>query len=1136
MTDTPRSGARGSQGSGRLRRRPSAALCVSLLGFDVEMLATAVLSSPKKNKARGRTNACRVGVCPDGTTKYTKVIHKYFLAQGRNDAEEEDGEKNDEGEDEDGMKEDGDGIAAEDGEDEDEEGDTSPEWPAVWRHEKFDLSKVTHLKHLKAHVVPAVSESASKRLPNTKARERDRWEAVPTGGKAKGKPGNKNRKARKTVFGFPFYGSDSLSVPAGWMVEQLPPDDSARVIGFTAPFVKNVACYKAGRTVLEDDSAPCAAKAVQKAVKNIADKGETASLADFQKLRELCLFSDKYFDGGVVGRSQQKCDYVEEELNYFNRDNRELDDSIPSAAVGLGWGDGKRSEPWDAKYDMDRNRFFAGMDSLPGAQYCLGPRDRMSKDRNTRYCACGGDVELPPGLEDALSEDEFKEVAGARAEDIPRLTWDGQWKSMSEQERDDYLMLRSYRELGVNWWGPGEKVTFRDFNPCPATFGEGVGVTAASKSTADTEGKGRSGKKPKAMKEETKRMHKLEAWAKRLKTRVDTHDAYSFIQTTPKMKRSPAPPKATRSQKKKAANAKSAPKAGSKRAASGKRTPKGSPAPQRATRGQKATAADAKSRPKASAKGNKGSASGKVPKGFEKFYETRLELPGKADQGDWTKAVYEYYGPLVTKIVEMDHNNDLSQVAFYGSSEGGAMMFELPLYLMHQRILAELKRHAKRGVRTVEQLVQKVLTTAEKRRPFCVGGVWGAAVFARPESIQGRANAKRLRETAQVCGDMTTWSSGLHTMDQHKYLSVSETVFDPRLVLHQLSKIAAAGYRTVEVWELPADHAGNAVFWSLPPARRAQLAVKLDGEAECDAESTRYNGLHPFKDTAELRRADVVALALPHLLDAEMNSCFLHHDSVEWPSPAVKRQKSPEAQKLCLSDGENSAGWSQPVGEGPAVGDLDQTVGAYAIYGRAFGEKPAASITTMATPAAEAEGPATEHWRKWWSPFQRMMYLEKPLYYVSSIRESDWVDERTGRMNPFAFSGWKLKTLYEVAGEEHVRKKPGSTFGFGVTRWVCRSFGSFRLCARGDTYSDEANRIGLRVAIPNPGPYDKFFFHAETVIIKRGGGRELAEEWKEWDNLMEKSEPGISKARAQTLFGGDTMCEHALPDPATWEY
>eukprot|EP00392_Amoebophrya_sp_AT5.2_P010139 g10192.t1 len=462
----------------------------------------------------------------------------------------------------------------------------------------------------------------------------------------------------------------------------LPADDSTRVISFVTPFANYVGCYASSDTDRKDKSrggnpdddgqgkcgkdSGAEEKIFPKEPRG--GKGLDATLQDFQAVRQKCFELQE--NGGLLASSgspkkkPRGCDFVNRYAPYFNRDNGKKEISL--AIHGSG------GYEFNSQYQNDRQRSFNGMGKLPGNEYCNGPHDRLSKDGGTKFCACapdgrteehpGGDFSKPGLIKRKRFVDLSKiEVMteGAVPQDVPRVTWTGQWESMTWKERDDHLMLQSFRDLNINWWGRDETVEYRDQDPCRGGTGTGTGTgtSATGNATSST------------------------------------------------------------------------------------------------------TAGEDES---------DGSSSASSCGSSESFLESEthgmLKLPGQSRQGDFTKAVYEFYGPLVSKIIDMDHGGDLSKVAFFATSEGGSMMFELPLYLMHRKIMGEVAAQKENGVRTPGDLAAKVLNTPKKRRPFCVGGTWGSDTMPRPESIQGKHNWRRLRDTAAICGDLMKWSNGLNTM------------------------------------------------------------------------------------------------------------------------------------------------------------------------------------------------------------------------------------------------------------------------------------------------------------------------------------------------------------------------------------
>lgn len=498
---------------------------------------------------------------------------------------------------------------------------------------------------------------------------------------------------------------------------------------------------------------------------------------------------------------------------------------------------------------MDRERAFNTFAPLPGGQYCRGPEDRLSNNLETRFCSCNGQS-LPEDLD--LESDNAAEKARARG--IPTLRWLAQWESMSEAARDHYLMMVSYRDLGVNWWQPGELVQFRDFNPCgPADSDPKVVqvVTIPGAHAAEGVKKAFGPASPSPIISDVHEAEQGEEDGTRSCCGSDAGGCYTYNET--EKSKSIAAADANKLPKKDITSASSFLQKvmQSRVARPSKQVFRQSPLVKKTRRRgrisgtKKKTATNELENESAEKPKMKGEAEDarpverSRPPGFEAFTETELNLPGKGQKGDWNDAVYEYYGPLCEKIIDMDHGGDLSKVAFYASSEGGSMMYELPLYLMHKKIRDELEKQKQRGggknaVQTVADLAEKVLNTEALRRPFCVAGVWGADVFPRPESVQGARNWQRLVETATICGAHTTWLSGVNTMDQHNYLTPHLTaIFDPRYVLHQLNKIASAGYKHVEAWELPADHTANVLYWSVPASRRSAGVLKIN-DKNCD--------------------------------------------------------------------------------------------------------------------------------------------------------------------------------------------------------------------------------------------------------------------------------------------------------------
>eukprot|EP00392_Amoebophrya_sp_AT5.2_P008430 g8451.t1 len=917
---------------------------------------------------------------------------------------------------------------------------------AMWHKEEFDLQGVEKLEDLRHFVMPVIAPAVADKLAKKKGGranvEKSRWQP-----------------REKTIFAFMSLmgDSDGLIRPGETLPKQLPDDDSTRLISFVTPFANYVGCYdsntekreltdKQKAKVEKDNGNPddvaqgkCGKSSGAKKIfptAPLGGKGLGATLKDFQEVRKKCFELQK--NGGLLASSEDStitgsCDFVDKWAAYFNRDNGKQEISV--AIHGSG------GYEFNSQYQVDRQRAFNGLGKLPGNEYCNGPSDRLSEDGGTRFCSCARDgrrdssdhlgqrkkdlqspleVSEPPVTRKKFVDLSKIDLKTVPEDEVPRITWTQQWESMTSKERDDYLMLQSYRDLNVNFWASDETLEYKDQDPCKEykDFGGGGGSTKPTQ-TND---------------------------ANVTSTR-DEGDASSSVSST-------------------------------------------------------------------SCGGSDSESESFVEKPSQKERSSLgavVKIPGQSRQGDFHKAVYEFYGPLVSKIVDMDHGGDLSQVAFYGSSEGGAMIYELSLYLMHKKISDAVAGYTRRGVLTAEDLRKKILgDSPEKRRPFCVGGTFASDSMPRPESIQGKHNWKRLQDTAAICGDLVKWTSGLKTTDTFQYIGLGNAIYDPNLVLHQLGKIAAAGYSTVEVWELPSDHPASTLLWSIPLRRRQQRMQKFEGD-KCHWQKRglqgEWNGyLFPFRTEGELHAADPVTKMLPDSWQAEIRFCHTavdymdqdikdakKHQGIEtdlFPPELVENVRKNYGSKKCIVFAEDG---DQTGYKGKNAGDLDAQLGAYAMHGRAFG------------------GGGVD---KYLTTIDRLMYLT-----------------RTVKGGP------------PPARRPHLKPFPGHK----VTRHVRRHFQAFRQCVyenKGDlNLKDEEGKDQLV-----PEEFDFFEWEREKGEEDQGDEEEddaFLQKKGEDDGssafLEMKSEEvddvyyGGTELRKQraAFFQGDELCpEHVDPDPA----
>lgn len=450
---------------------------------------------------------------------------------------------------------------------------------------------------------------------------------------------------------------------------------------------------------------------------------------------------------------------------YFLRDNgrNELSSSPRKYANGNDGG----GFPFSQAFLGDRNMLYKGFNYLPGAQYCLGGEDGLSFDRETRFCACA------PAQARSFSS---RGTAGSRKKEVEIPSWAGVWKKMSMKQKDDYLMVASLREMGVNWWGADEVVEFTDVDPCGK---EGTSRTVVA-----------GGKRPDGM---------------------QNGDTSSSGTTTQDIIVAEDDGKA-----------KGRENGNDHEQSSSASCCDGSAVEDEDVQGESFMTIDASADHDAPELPGQGArramqAEERETSAEEEVAKITLQFPGLGEQGDFVSSVYEFHGPLLDKIVELAHDGDLSKTAFHGDSEGGSMSIELPLYLMHKKITRAVAQH---GVNSVAALVENKLPTEEARRPYCVASIAGLNNFPRPESIQGARNWKRLTEVAQVCGTLTKWTMAVATLDTVKYHG-DRAVYEPHLVLHQLHKIASAGFAHVETYEMPTGHTMGP-YWATPE----QLCVR----------------------------------------------------------------------------------------------------------------------------------------------------------------------------------------------------------------------------------------------------------------------------------------------------------------------
>lgn len=647
----------------------------------------------------------------------------------------------------------------------------SEEWSdSAWRYEGFDLAQVHTLKDLRDYVHPGIC--AHRHWPHTTARDPKNSNAKPPCNK---KNDDKWAPREKTIFAFDHYNGEHKRVSQvgediyGFL-ETLPDDDSVRVVAVVHSFPHSATCESFPGPDDDDDGSFVPLEKCAKIQRKLDKKGLNATAQDFQQARAECqrheidenhaLESSGSRGGGRKGRTG--CIWREGDGAYWNKDNGK--DGISGAVRGNDHGNGA---VFSDRYLNDRDLPDTGLGHLPGAFYCVGPHDRLLRDRETRLCACRGGGR---GSHDASTPSYDKKVAGKDFSKILRFnmapekedravaellkrdknvrmvhSWAADWERMGEKERDDWLMMQSYKDMGVNWWQPDETIEFRDYDPC------GSGATR--------------------------------------------------------------------------------------------------PAPRSGNENDRDTGAE--------------------------VGEQVLRMAGKAEHGsDWVKTVYGFYGPLVEKIVEIDHGGDLSKVTFFGSSEGGSLAFELPLYLSHKKITEKMRAL---GLKTARELVDQALTTVELRRPFCVAGIWGRSVVARPQSIQGRANQRRMEDVAAVCHDLTKFNTSVNVVDTTQHAGFKEATFHPKIVRHQLQKLAGAGFAHVHAWETVDDH-GEVSVWAVPAAHR--YMTKKQDEKTCtyhkraatakpDAAVVANGASFPYRNKAERAQADATLQQLTNQFRAE---------------------------------------------------------------------------------------------------------------------------------------------------------------------------------------------------------------------------------------------------------------------------
>eukprot|EP00392_Amoebophrya_sp_AT5.2_P012140 g12235.t1 len=379
--------------------------------------------------------------------------------------------------------------------------------------------------------------------------------------------------------------------PSAVWPTMLPDDDSLRLFQMAYPQPSRIGCHKAavgakgnepGETGHRDS---CWQKAKAQRLLSRKEGGEdlAATAATFRDIREKCL-SDANWEGGSPGRTDKGCDYWEGEGSSFLRDNR---DRKISAAV----------EYWE-----DRTRPFNQFSALPGDQYCMGPSDRLSADGATRFCSC------KPAVEDAaeLSEGGSERKAFVS---LPKSMEDGNEITVNRRSSffflsNDYLMVQSFRDLGVNWWQEDEVVEYLDFDPCGVAPRQAKGGPAKGGAFLET-------------KEDSGNTTAKSSSCGEVEDEEEENVSTKVVNPTKIV------------------------------------DPAGKPKP----------------KPKKNP-GRKGNTP--VPPGFETFGLTKLPLKGAAEQGDFFRNVYEYYGPLMQKMIDLDHGGDLSKVAMYSSSEGGS--------------------------------------------------------------------------------------------------------------------------------------------------------------------------------------------------------------------------------------------------------------------------------------------------------------------------------------------------------------------------------------------------------------------------------------------------------------------------------
>eukprot|EP00392_Amoebophrya_sp_AT5.2_P005343 g5352.t1 len=636
-----------------------------------------------------------------------------------------------------------------------------------------------------------------------------------------------------------------------------PKDKSTRYLSVTTPFMYHQHCTPPGG---EDEQG--AGKTECSAIeRKLVSKGWSATTQDFQDMRENC------------HNAAGNCEYKESEARYFHRANTlaktgEQDGSCASSEqkserISASPRDKKGGFVFDRRFESDRQMVFHGAGYLPGAQYCLGPWDKTSEDMNTRYCACKG----YQGANFDLSKIGAEDGAGEASDSDSNK---GNTPASSTRSSGAAPTIESWN----SWWkAMSEKekddfmmlINYRDtgarwWGTDEVISYKDVDPCAAAVFGADNE------KEPSAWDESSS------ASSACCDDVAEDDQAASALQV-----------------------------------AGG-----GGDEVEIAASGRTAAVDDE---------------DGVVvlKTGKERGAQVlQMRGRGAADRSDFHRAAYEFYGPLHEKIVETEHGGDLSKVAFQGSSEGGGIAVEMPLYLMHKKITRAVRAESKkRGLApgkmmSVAQLAEQVLTTKEKRRPYCVAGVWGPNILPRTESIQGKRNEKRLEEIAAVCGDLVKWNIGVQLLDQIKYWA-DDSVYEPHLVLHQLAKIAKAGFQHVHSWERPADHYHN-YYWATPHEHRGG-AYKVQGGRPTSADDERcawdrrHNAnVKPYYDAEQLKRADLVAAKLPRLHFAEVTNGF------------------------CLKGGRSGDDDAPEFGyNGDFSTSIDDGLGAKAFFGDAFG-------------------------------------------------------------------------------------------------------------------------------------------------------------------------------------------------------